>query len=127
MKLGINKISVPNLCDSEGVSLDSVTKILCVNTPNVCEVYMKKGTVNGVNVQSCTHYCAAYRLGCVEMYDDQNNCNRGTKYTTCDETGGGTSDHICVCRKKQGGTCITVLPINYFSFCYFLYYDNLHI
>lgn len=93
----IIKIADKDLCNIKGISPDAVTKIICTNTPNVCEAYMKKGTVNDVNVQSCTHYCAAYDLQCVEMYDDKNDCTRGSKYSTCDETGGGTSDHICVC------------------------------
>ena len=66
---------------------------------------MKKETINGVSVNSCTQYCAAYDLLCVEMYDDDNDCTRGIKYTTCDETGDGTSDHICVCSKFNYWFC----------------------
>jgi len=86
-----------NLCNVNGVTLDAVTKDICTNSQDVCEAYIKKGTLNGVNVQTCSQYCAAIELQCVEMYDDQNSCNRGSKYESCEETGGGTSDHICVC------------------------------
>ena len=60
---------------------------------------MKKGNVGGVYVETCTEYCESLGLLCSGMYhDDKNACNRG-RPGTCDETGGATSDHICVCSK----------------------------
>ena len=94
-----NKISELGLCDASGISPDTVTKIICANTLSVCEAYIKKGTVNHVNVQSCTQYCAAYNLRCIEMYRDHNGCERRSQYETCDEIGWRTTDHICVCSK----------------------------
>ena len=63
----------------------------------MCEVYIQKGDVFGVNVESCTQYCTAYGLQCVEMHEDYDDCTKISKYESCDETGGDTSDHICVC------------------------------
>lgn len=93
------------LCDIYSVSLDDVTKEICDNeSDDVCEAYIKKGTVNGVDVESCTDYCGAYGLACSEMWDDSNGCTRKTQYASCDNTtsitGGDTSDHICVCTEK---------------------------
>ena len=93
------KIAAPGLCDSKQIFSGEITKTICKNSVHECEVYMKKGKVNSVQIETCSQYCSAYGLHCSEMYDDHNNCRRGKKYSTCDETGGGTSDHICVCGK----------------------------
>jgi len=90
------------VCDSYGVSVNDVTVEICDNGPGACEAYIKKGIVNGVDVESCTDYCGAYGLACKEMWDDtKNRCIRRTQYDSCDWTtdplGGKTSDHICVC------------------------------
>ena len=92
-------MTVPGLCDSFHITPGAVTKMICNDLPNECEVYMKKGKINRVQIESCSQYCSAYGLQCAEMYDNHNNCQRGSKYSTCNETGGGTSDHICVCSK----------------------------
>ena len=99
--LYLNLVNGNGLCSDKGVTLDDVTKQICDSTQTTCEAYIKKGTVNNVDVQTCNAYCSAFSLECREMYDDQNDCTRGAKYPTCDETGGGTSDHICVCGKSM--------------------------
>ena len=66
-----------------------------------CSVYMNKGTVDGVSVTTCRQYCSAYGLSCVAQYEDDNGCNRREQYASCDESGGDTSDHICVCTGKH--------------------------
>jgi len=86
-----------NLCDKKDISVDDVTKEICDNQLEVCEAYIKKGTVGDVDVESCTDYCGAYGLTCTAMYDDTNGCTRKDQYASCDETGGTSSDHICVC------------------------------
>lgn len=82
----------------------SVTRSICEDSADVCEAYIKKGTVNEVQVVTCSDYCSAYGLACNEMYDDHNSCNRKNAYSDCDQTGGGTSDHICVCGKRKRPT-----------------------
>ena len=94
-------IYLGDLCTDKGITLGDVTKQICDSTQTTCEAYIKKGTVNNVDVQTCNAYCSAFGLECKEMYDDNNDCTKGTKYPTCDDTGGGTSDHICVCGKSM--------------------------
>ena len=81
------------LCTNSSVSIGSVTIAICTNTPDICETYMKKG--NGIT--TCRQYCNANGMQCSAMYDDDNSCRRKQKYSSCDETGGGTTDHICQC------------------------------
>ena len=87
------------LCNSSSVSIGSVTKQICINTPDTCETYMKKGSSGSA---TCLQYCAAHGMQCTAMYDDNNACGRGGKYKSCDETGGSTSDHICSCSPETG-------------------------
>ena len=101
LKRPIFTIYLGGLCSDKGVTVGDVTKQICDNTQTTCEAYIKKGTVNNVDVQTCNAYCSAFGLECREMYDDQDDCTRGTKYPTCDDTGGGTSDHICICGKSM--------------------------
>ena len=73
-----------------------------MNEENVCETYIKKGLVDGVDVESCADYCNAHDLSCKEQHEDDNGCTKKERYTSCDETGkkyggGNTNDHICVC------------------------------
>ena len=79
------------------MSLGSVTTDICNSSSDSCEAYIKKGTVNGTAIQSCSDYCAFFNLACKESYDDNNSCTRGERYPSCDEIGGATTDHICVC------------------------------
>ena len=54
---------------------------MCTNTPDTCEVYIKKGNENGVsNIQTCRQYCQAHGMTCTAQYDDNNSCSRGKKY-----------------------------------------------
>ena len=69
-----------NLCTTNGVATGSVTLKVCTNTPDTCEVYMKKGAENGVsNIKTCRQYCRAYEMACTAQYDDNNGCGRGDK------------------------------------------------
>jgi len=57
---------------------------VCTNTPDVCEVYIKKGNENGVsNIKSCRQYCQAYGMTCTAQYDDKDGCERKSKYVQC--------------------------------------------
>ena len=88
-----------NLCTANGVTPGSVTQTVCVNTPDACEVYIKKGSENGVsNIKTCRQYCKAYGMACAAQYDDNNGCGRGSM-NSCDDEGGASSDHICQCDK----------------------------
>jgi len=87
------------LCATNGVKTGSVTKQVCTNTPDVCEVYIKKGNENGVaNIKTCRQYCNAYGIDCMAQHKDKNGCGRGSKYNSCDVED-DTSDHICQCGK----------------------------
>ena len=88
-------VSAVGLCTRSSVSIGRVTKAICTNTPAICETYMQKSNT----ITTCRQYCAASGLRCVAMYDDNNSCSRGSKYSSCDETGGSTSDHICRCSR----------------------------
>ena len=104
--------SVPHragLCTAAGVTAGSVTKRVCANTPDTCEVYIKKGAENGVSgINTCRQYCEAYGMTCTAQYDDNdNNCRRARQYDTCDDGGGGTSDHICQCGGPTTTTNLT--------------------
>ena len=69
------------LCATNGVKTGSVTKQVCTNTPDVCEVYIKKGNENGVaNIKTCRQYCNAYGIDCMAQHKDKNGCGRGSKY-----------------------------------------------
>jgi len=58
-----------------------VTRQVCTNTPDACEVYIKKGNENGVsNIKTCRQYCQAYGMTCTAQYDDNNSCSRRNKY-----------------------------------------------
>eukprot|EP00929_Paragymnodinium_shiwhaense_P014159 TRINITY_DN122038_c0_g1_i1.p1 TRINITY_DN122038_c0_g1~~TRINITY_DN122038_c0_g1_i1.p1 ORF type:complete len:684 (+),score=149.35 TRINITY_DN122038_c0_g1_i1:88-2139(+) len=85
------------LCSNHGVVRGDVTREICEDSVNTCEVYIKKGDVNGTSVKSCRDYCGAFNLGCDSQYEDSNGCGRGWKYDTCDEPDDSTSDHICKC------------------------------
>ena len=61
-----------------------------------CEVYIKKGTLNGVDVESGDDYCTAIGLVCMQMFDDDDSCGRGDEYSSCSYTG-STTDHIVRC------------------------------
>ena len=70
-----------NLCTTNGIKTGSVTKKVCANTPDVCEVYIKKGSENGVNkIKTCRQYCNAYGIDCAAQYEDKNGCGRDYKY-----------------------------------------------
>jgi len=69
------------LCTASGIATGSVTLKVCTNTPDTCEVYIKKGNENGVsNIQTCRQYCQAHGMTCTAQYDDNNSCSRGKKY-----------------------------------------------
>jgi len=88
---------VQGLCSANGVVAHGITKQVCEDSANRCEAYIKKGVVNGKTVTTCADFCSAHALQCVEQYDDHNDCRRGEKYADCQQSGGSTTDHICVC------------------------------
>ena len=70
-----------NLCTTNRVKTGSVTKKVCTNTPDVCEVYIKKGDENSVsNIETCRQYCNAYGMTCTAQYEDKNGCGRDYQY-----------------------------------------------
>ena len=76
------------LCTVSGVTPGSVTKMVCTNTADTCEVYINLGDENGAsNIDTCRKYCAAYGMNCTAQYDDDNGCGRGTKYVLKAVTG----------------------------------------
>merc|ERR1719204_2501862 len=102
-----------------GVVIDDVTKGFCSSyeggtkgsTNDYCEVYVKKGTLNGKLVKTGTDYCNAIGLTCDSMYDDQNDCRRlatDPPYT-CDTEEPNSSDHIVRCTRNPT-TRPTALP-----------------
>jgi len=115
------------LCSQNNVAIDDVTKIICENSADVCEVYIKKGTLREVSVQTGNDYCSAIGLECLQQFDDQNGCSRGTEYSSCDATGGTTSDHIIRCGSVPTATSEPTEPgltrENYI--CYALRYQHL--
>ena len=45
------------VCTASGVQLGKVTKIICTDTQDTCEVYMKRGAENGVStINTCNQY-----------------------------------------------------------------------
>ena len=71
---------------------------MCTNTPDVCEVYIKKGNENGVsNIKTCRQYCNAYGIDCTAQYDDKNGCGRGSKYVHRNGTDCFPNACACVC------------------------------
>ena len=99
-----------NLCTESGVQLGAVSKKICTDTADTCEVYIKRGSENGVSgINTCRQYCAAYDLTCKGQYDDNDGCTRTRKYPSCDDDGattgrGGSSDHICECGPPNATT-----------------------
>jgi lysophospholipase L1-like esterase len=89
------------LCTQQSLSTNSVTRQICEDSPQACEVYIKKGTLNGVQVQSGHDYCNAIGLSCISMFEDRNDCRRKHQYDSCSSTGGSTSDHIVRCGVKD--------------------------
>jgi len=90
-------IPIPGACELQNVAIDDVTKEICENSPSVCEAYIKKGPLNGVNVVTGNDYCQAIGMKCLQMFDDQNSCARGDEYGSCDADGDGSSDHVVRC------------------------------
>ena len=92
------------LCTESGVKLGAVSKEICTNTRDTCEVYIKRGSENGVSgINTCHKYCAAYGLTCKAEYDDDDSCKRTSKYPSCDSAA-PSSDHICECGPAAPGT-----------------------
>jgi len=89
--------TVGGLCTKQNVAIDDVSKEICENSSETCEVYMKKGTLNGIDVVTGDDYCQAIGLVCVQMFDDENSCERAEEYASCSATGDGSSDHIVRC------------------------------
>ena len=99
------------LCNEKGVILGKkivgeVSKKICSNTKEICEVNIKKGTVNSVCVHNCADYCSSFGLRCREMHEGSNGCERSHRYPTCNATDnlGSTSDVICVCGEYEYDT-----------------------
>merc|ERR1719262_465708 len=80
------------LCDASGVTVDAMTREVCANDATTCETYMKKQG----SIQTCSQYCDSFGMSCPAQYEDNNGCTRQHE-GSCDDTHGGTSDHICVC------------------------------
>ena len=99
------------LCTESGVQLGAVSKEICTDTADTCEVYIKRGSENGVSgINTCRQYCAAYGLTCKAQYDDNNSCTRKSKYPSCDNDGGGSFDHICECGPPDATTVVSPQP-----------------
>ena len=72
---------------------------MCTDTPDVCEVYIKKGNENGVsNIKTCRQYCNAYGIDCTAQYEDKKNgCGRDYKYVHMKGTDMGFPNRVvCV-------------------------------
>jgi len=93
---------VGNLCTAQNVVLDDVSKEICEDSNEACEVYIKKGTLNGINVQTGDDYCKAIGLECLQMFDDNDKCSpRDKEYESCSDDGGTSGDHIVRCGVKS--------------------------
>jgi len=93
------------LCTQQSLSTNSVTRQICEDSPQACEVYIKKGTLNGVQVRSGHDYCNAIGLSCISMFEDNNDCRRAHQYDSCSYTG-STSDHIVRCGVSTEDTVV---------------------
>eukprot|EP00929_Paragymnodinium_shiwhaense_P083147 TRINITY_DN44189_c0_g1_i1.p1 TRINITY_DN44189_c0_g1~~TRINITY_DN44189_c0_g1_i1.p1 ORF type:complete len:1427 (+),score=242.53 TRINITY_DN44189_c0_g1_i1:73-4353(+) len=89
--------NLPGVCSANGVVLSAVTREICEDSAEACEVYFKKGETNGKALQSCSDYCGSFNMSCDSQYEDSNGCGRRWKYGNCDEPDASTSDHICRC------------------------------
>lgn len=89
------------LCRRHGVEVGSVTQTICENTEEVCEVYFKKGELNGVDVQTGDDYCEAIGLTCVGVFEDANNCRKRWEIPSCSMEVPKSSDHIVRCAVKH--------------------------
>ena len=86
-----------DLCAANGVIAGSVTKKVCASTPDVCEVYIKKGNENGVsNIKTCRQYCNAYGMDCTAQFEDKkNSCVRDYEYVCTAQKGHGHTFPEC--------------------------------
>ena len=107
------------LCGSQGMTMDGTTLKICPSSPKACEVYFKQGKVNGIQVSSCSEYCAAHGLRCLHSYpanmghdcsnapsyhpyftnDHSNRHTLKLQYTTCDTPADKKDSIGCVCSK----------------------------
>ena len=56
------------LCSNHGISAGGITIKNCPNTLEYCEVFFNQGKINGIQVNSCSDYCAAHGLKCLHSY-----------------------------------------------------------
>ena len=97
-----------SLCDRKGIKSgeDGVTSQICSNTnTEICEVFVKEGSIQGVDISTCGTYCAYYGLECLLAYDDKSgSCVRkNDKVMGCEEEFTGlvwTDDLICTCGNR---------------------------
>ena len=108
-----------SLCDEIQLSNvdDKVTDEICIGSNMIiCEVYVKEGKINGTDINTCTKYCNAFGLRCVEAFEDADDCQKDMDTPTdCDDVftrpmGMGTKDNICSCDKIGENYHLTQKP-----------------
>ena len=98
-----------SLCDRKGIKsgLDGVTFEICpINDVDICEVFVKEGSINGVDISTCGKYCVQYGLECKVAYDDKaGSCVRkNDNALDCSDEFTGrwyTDDLICTCGNRH--------------------------
>ena len=75
-----------NLCTKRGVAIGEETKEICEDSPAACIVHVELYyRMNGVDMYSGDDYCRAIGLICLQQFEGNNGCDRGSKYN-CSET-----------------------------------------
>ena len=89
------------ICDKAKDTLDKVTKKICpIPNSDICEVYVKKGDIDGIYIDNCKKYCDKYGLRCLAGYEDKDGCEKNRPDAIeCDVefTGSSVKDLICRC------------------------------
>ena len=69
-KINLNNIYIFEgpLCSNHGISTGGITITKCPSTLEFCEVFFNQGKINGIQVNSCSDYCAAHGLKCLHSY-----------------------------------------------------------
>ena len=90
----------PNLCDGLGIRAkgDPIIAEICEDesSSEICEVKIEKGSIDEIEIHSCTAFCNVHELRCVNAYKDWSGCTR-RKTTSCDDE--FALDMICSCEK----------------------------
>ena len=56
----------PPLCKSSSITINGVTKSICLDNVGMCEAYIQQDT----NIKTCRQYCTSHNLACRAYYDD---------------------------------------------------------